>query len=277
MSFLQFAADRGLIIHNLEHGRWSRVPTVDHPHKRNGAYWYGGDFGHVQNWALMDSVESWQEKAERTPFEQQDFQKRMEESRKQYASERKTEQSKAAQKAQWILDQCKLDRHQYLEVKGFEDARGNVWSKEGQEPVLVIPMYYRNQLCGCQLIGTDGSKKFLTGQRTNNATFTLNAQGRVFLCEGYATGLSLKSALTALRMPYIIHVCFSAGNLVKVAHENHGAFVIADNDASKAGEKAAIESGCNWWMPETVGNDFNDLWQIEGTFKASQVLRKHLK
>ena len=51
------------------------------------------------------------------------------------------------------------------------------------------------------------------------------------------------------------------------------AFVIADNDVSKAGEKAAIRTGLPWRMSEVVGEDANDLHQRAGiTALCSLVL-----
>jgi putative DNA primase/helicase len=274
--FLNFAAERGLIIRHLVHGRWSRVPTVDHPHKRNGAYWFGGDFAHVQNWATMEQVESWQENKIRTPFEQADMQKRIDASRKAYAKEREEGQHKATNKAKWILSQCELDIHAYTDSKGFPDMRVNVWRKNDNAPLMVIPMFHRGQICGCQLIGIDGSKKFLTGQRTNDASFIFDANGPVFLCEGWATGASLRAVLAALRLPYTIHACFSAGNLGRMAKAFPEALILADNDVSQTGQKVAIESGNRWWMPEVVGTDFNDLYKEIGLFKTSQIVRKQL-
>ena len=52
--------------------------------------------------------------------------------------------------------------------------------------------------------------------------------------------------------------------------------MIADNDKSGTGEKAAIESGRKFWLPPVVGEDFNDAWQAEGTFKMSQLLREFI-
>lgn len=274
--FLQFTQERGLLIDSLVQGRWARVPTVDHPRSKNGAYWFGGEFGHCQNWATMESTESWQQDKPRTPFEQADLTRRMEASRKAYAKERAEGQRKAAIKAKWILGQCELDVHAYAESKGFPAMRVNVWRKSDCEPLMVVPMFYSGAICGCQLIGIDGGKKFLTGQRTNDAAFTFDAKGRVFLCEGWATGSSLRAVLAALRIPYTIHACFSAGNLGRMAKAHPGAFILADNDASETGQKVAIESQCKWWMPEQVGYDFNDLHKEVGTFKASQILRKQL-
>ena len=43
MRFEDFAAAHGLIIRHVEYGAWRRVPTTDHPMKRNGAYRHLGE------------------------------------------------------------------------------------------------------------------------------------------------------------------------------------------------------------------------------------------
>ncbi len=276
MSFLQFAAERGLLIDSLVCGRWVRVPTTDHPRKRNGSYWFGLEFGHVQNWATMNQTDSWQQDRPRTPYEQADLSRRMEESRKAYAAERAEGQRKAAQKAACLLGQCELDRHGYLEKKGFADMQGNILKREGQDPTLVIPMHFDGALCGCQLISSIGEKKFLFGQRTNDATFTIGSVGRTFIVEGYASALSLHAILKAAKVQATICTAFSVGNAARVARRFPDAFWIADNDRSGAGQKAAAESGCKWWMPPEVGQDINDFHREVGTFRASQILKGHV-
>ena len=38
-------------------------------------------------------------------------------------------------------------------------------------------------------------------------------------CEGYATGLSIRAAMRAIKMRYTIYICFSAGNMKEVARD----------------------------------------------------------
>lgn len=276
-NFMEFASQRGLIITGLERGRWVRVPTVDHPRSKNGSFYFAGDFGVVQNWATMETHDIWQDGKPRTPFEQQDMQKRMDASRAQYAKDRAAAQRKATSKAQWILGQCELEQNAYLDAKGFPEMRGNVWRKEDQEPLLVVPMFYTGLVCGCQLIDRDGNKRFLTGQRTNDATFSIGQGKQIYLVEGYASALSLHALLAALKMPHTVLATFSAGNLARIAKARPAAWIIADHDASGTGQRVAEESGLRWWMPETVGTDINDLHKELGTFRASQILRKALQ
>ena len=273
--FHQFASAHGLIIKNLDQGRWVRTPTTDKPRSRNGAFFYGGDYGFVQNWAEMTEVAVWQIDKPMTATDRAEMQKRMDTSRKAYAKERGIKQAIAAKKAKWILEQTELDRHAYLEKKGLPDIMGNVWHRPEQDPLLVVPMYCGG-LVGVQLIGSTGEKKFLTGARTNDAVFSIGKGSRIFLCEGYASALSLHAILAALKVPYTIMATFSAGNLARIAKAHPGAFILADNDVSGTGQGVAQESGCKWWMPPEVGMDINDLHIQIGTFKASQMLRKNL-
>ena len=178
---------------------------------------------------------------------------------------------KAAKKAAWILNQCELKTHPYLEKKGFPGERGNVWND-----LLVIPMRKSGRLIGCQLISGDGEKKFLYGQATKGASFAMDAKGTPIFCEGYATALSVRAVMKAINMRYCIHVCFSAGNMKEVARGIVGGIVIADNDNSATGERVAREIAKPYWISPTVGQDFNDFHQLEGVFHASQSLKKVL-
>ena len=59
MRFEDFCAAHGLIVGSLIEGRWVRVPTTDHPKKKNGAYKYLGDVGFVQNHATEVESSTW--------------------------------------------------------------------------------------------------------------------------------------------------------------------------------------------------------------------------
>jgi len=182
----------------------------------------------------------------------------------------------AAKKARWIMDQCRPEEHAYLQAKGFPALRGLVWRPEQETNLLCIPMSIGQELVGVQMIDKTGAKKFLSGQTTSKAEFCLSAgilNAADYWIEGYASALSLRACLSALKLNYRIHVCFSAGNLKRMAHSG---FVIADNDASGTGQEAARATGLPYWIPEVVGTDINDVHKAQGTFKTSQMLRKWL-
>lgn len=200
--------------------------------------------------------------------------RRVNEERDREAARLKEEnRAKAAKKARYILDNCHLEQHAYLESKGWKEMTGLVWRPEPDNNLLVIPMLAAGVLIGCQMIDRTGAKKFLGGQRSAGAEFVIGQKGRDFVCEGYATGLSVRDALAALKIPARIHVCFSDSNMVKIGKALGDCFVIADNDVSRAGHKAAEKIGMPFWMSEREGEDFNDFSQRVKLFKASQSLR----
>jgi len=274
MSFLSFAQENGLLIRDLIEGRITRCNTENHPRSQNGAFLFCGEWGWIQDWAIHSEPVYWQDNKPRTPFEQADLNKRMAEAKARQAQERNRRQLRAAGKAKFILSQCELDRHGYLEKKGFAEMRGNVWKQEGQDPLLVVPMYHGADLCGCQCIGSTGEKKFLYGQRTNDAVFRIGQTGREIITEGYATALSIHAILAAAKIPATIYATFSVGNAARLAKRLTNAFWIADNDHSGVGQTAAAESGLKWWAPPVIGTDANDWHQEVGLFKAAMELKK---
>jgi putative DNA primase/helicase len=191
-------------------------------------------------------------------------------------AEIEAKRKRAGEKAEWILSQCELATHPYLEAKGFPDEKANVWTTDDGKRLLVIPMRVGTQIVGCQLIDENGSKKFLSGQRTSDAAFVINNRGPAVLCEGYATALSIRAALAAIKARYTLFVCFSAHNLGRLAKALPRGLVVADNDASATGERVAKETGWPYFMPPDVGMDFNDYHRATSLFKCSQALRSAL-
>ena len=82
--------------------------------------------------------------------------------------------------------------------------------------------------------------------------------------------------MKAIKRRYTLHVCFSAGNMKKVASTLKEGLIVADNDASSTGERVAKEIGWPYWMSDMVGEDANDYHQRVGLFKFSQSLGKSL-
>lgn len=266
MDFLTFCHAHGILIDRLPPlGLWKRYPTEDKPKHRNGAVKWMGDVGFVQNHATEISVSVWRPD---TPVKID----RRELAEKARAAEQETlrRQAEASRKAGWILHQCEYAKHEYLKRKGFPDEVGNVWLREGEQ-LLVIPMRVGTNLVGVQLIDEAGGKKFLSGQRTGEAEFTIDNKGPHYLCEGYATALSLRQILKNWKRRYTIHTTFSAGNMLKVAAKLPGGYVIADHDKSGTGERVAREIGWPWWMWDRPG-DCNDACLEDGIFRVGQSI-----
>lgn len=269
MEFLDFCRAHGILINNYPPmGLWRRFPTETKPHHRNGAVKFMGDIGYVCDWASGDEVHIWKSDSE-VKYDRSKALKLAQEAERK----RKELQDEAARKARLILSECQIAKHPYLEKKGFPDEQGYVWRTD-KGLILVIPMRIGRNLVGCQMIDEAGEKKFLYGQRTGMAQHIFDAKGPDILCEGFATALSVKAALKALKRPYTLHVCFSAGNMVKVAASLPGGYVVADNDASQTGQEAAKKIGWPCYVPPNVGDDFNDHAMKVGAFRASRDLLK---
>lgn len=270
MEFINFCQALGIVINTPPPlGVWRRYPTVDHPRKRNGAVKWMGDHGFAQNHALDTEVSVWKDDKV-TEGAKRDFQKLANEAE----MERLRMQKQAADKAATILKQCQFGKHEYLKAKGFDDEEGNIWAFDGKQ-FLIIPMRVDGHLVGLQIIDNEGTKKFLYGQRTAGAEFCFDNKGLHILCEGYATGLSIRKALKNMKKRYTIHVCFSAGNMKKIASTIEGVgLIVADNDESGTGERTAKEIGWPYWMSDKVGEDFNDAHQRLGLFKIAYQLSR---
>jgi putative DNA primase/helicase len=272
MTFIDFARLHGIIIDALPPiGVWKRYRTTDKPTSRNGAVKFMGAHGFVQNHATMLEVNTWRDETD-SPIAIQQAQASVNKANQEIIRNN----AQAAQKAIGILSQCKTKTHAYAAAKGFPDEVLNVWETE-QGPVAVIPMRIGPDVVGCQLISEDGTKKFLFGQRSGHAQFIFDNKGDHYLCEGFATGLSIRHALKNLKKKYTIHVCFSAGNMAKVAANLAIGITVADNDKSGTGERVAREIGFPYWLSDVVGEDFNDAHKRMGLFAASQSLIRSVR
>jgi putative DNA primase/helicase len=179
----------------------------------------------------------------------------------------------AQSRAEWIISQSTLQTHEYLAKKGFPDEESMVWDTDKGDKLMVIPMRKGGELVGCQLINEQGEKKFLYGQQTKGASFRIGAKGIPILCEGLATGLSVRSVMQANKLDCAIYICFSASNVQEVSRHILGGFIIADNDPNGIGESTAQKTGKPYWISDTVGEDFNDYHIRVGTFRASQSIK----
>jgi putative DNA primase/helicase len=251
MAFDAFARAHGLVIRELiPDGRVHRVPTEDHRRKRNGAYLFDGRTGWIQNWAAherpiayRDGVVTTEDRAAaRAAAELQ-------------TRELAREHAQAAAKALEIIDSCRFGTHPYLARKGFPAESGLV-DGEGRLVIPMRPASDYSRVSSVQRIAEDGTKLFLPGGATGGCVFELGPRraAMTWLAEGHATALSVRAALKSLYREDRVIVCFSAGNLARVAPVyGPSAIVVADNDKSGTGEAAARSTGLRWVMsPEVV-------------------------
>ena len=269
MSFHTFAATHGLLIRDLyADGRIHRCPTEDHQRDRNGAYKFTGEWGRVQNWAHHPDPIIYRPDGVSAEIIRRDM-----------AALRRRDAERRAQAARLALEvvrRCTFGSHAYLAAKGFPSEQGLI-DTDGR---LVVPMrdcarYER--VNSVQWIAADGEKKFLPGGTAKGSVFVLGAGPEAWLCEGLATGLSIRAALASLYRQARAVVCFSAGNLSHVAGLLTGPrFVMADNDASGAGQKAAETTGLPWVMAPEVGMDANDYHMAAGVRALAGLMRELL-
>lgn len=201
--------------------------------------------------------------------------------------------ARAAAMAEALITASVLSTHPYLAAKGFRDERAMVVRAEnvrdvvgdyivpaGARSAVLIPARHAGKITSAQLIWEDGTKKFLFGGEIGGASHRIATGAYTWLCEGYATGLSLRAALKGLGMQSTILCCFSASNIVAVARQVRGrAFLAADNDKPLdqfggigAGEYYAKQTGLPFAMPPVVKMDFNDMHQAESIFAVQRVL-----
>lgn len=159
---------------------------------------------------------SWHSKGNgeiKTDEEKAAFKKKLEEKKKAQDEEDHHRQIEAAAKCKAIWDASPIagNDHPYLARK-LVKAHGCRVHKDN----LLVPMYRDNRFLAYQKIKLDGEKKFPFGISTKGAYGALTTRDenkdRILICEGYATGASLREATG-----YTVIIAFNKGNLLPVA------------------------------------------------------------
>ena len=276
MQFVDFARAHGLLIGDLYPSeKIRRCGTVDKPKSTNGAYFYDGERGWVFNWSGEARVQ-WYQDENAKPWTQEDKDRWKQKRQAANAQQDKTYEQ-AAKRAEEMLKNGKMGEHNYLHLKGFSEVEGIVL-----DDMLLIPMrnVITNKIQGLQTIRwieeeRRYEKKMIYGMKAKGAVFRFgsNRAQETFLCEGYATGLSIQKALRSIGSDVSVVVCFSANNLEHVAGMIKGKrYIYADNDESGTGEKSAKATGLPYVMSDTVGNDANDDHLKKGVFEVCRKI-----
>lgn len=198
-----------------------------------------------------------------------------------------------------LLATAKLAPHPYLARKGFRDECALIVMADdviriggkylvpdnGSGKAVIVPARIGQMVHSAQLIWENGAKKFIAGGRIGGTWHRLARGGDTWLCEGFATGLSLRAALKSLNRRDSVQVCFSASNICAVAKSVRGrCFVVADNDKPMSqfsgrgtGEHFARMTGVPYIMPPTVGHDLNDMHQGESIFAVQKLISDFLR
>lgn len=292
-------------------GRWIPTDTLAGKNgKGDGRVIIDDDHVVAWNWQTAEKSTIWlKDREEYTPADRRRYAEKMAEQRRAAAATA----ARAALFAQRLVEAAKLGTHPYLISKAFSDEKALTISADtiraiaaslpvdrggraetvdyliGGLRAVVVPARIGQRITSAQLIWEDGKKRFIYGGTMKGASHRIATGSETWLCEGYATGLSLRAALVASKRSVTIRCCFSASNIVEVAKTVSGrCFIAADHDPVPeknpdqfggvgAGEFYARQTGLPYVMPPTVKQDLNDLHTEEGTFAVQRLLKTFLQ
>lgn len=280
-TFIDFARAHGVHIEPSKlcpSERIRRCPTLEHPKKDNGAFYWDGARGWVFAWDGAARVE-WFNDPNARPWTEQEKAAWKAKRAAANASQERTYQE-AAHRAAEMLRGTVPGTHDYLIRKGLPKVDGLVM----RDGALLVPMRnaITNDLQGAQVIRWDADalrwdKKMVYGMKAKGAVLRIGSRNaaETILCEGWATGLSIEIAARQMRLNAAVLVCFSDSNLVHVAGLTKGRrYVFADHDKSEAGERAAVAAGLPYCMSPVLGEDANDMHQRAGLLPVCALLMK---
>ncbi len=199
--------------------------------------------------------------------------------RPQAKPKRTNQEAAAIAQKIWNNSKAADTNHPYLLKKGA-GAHG---ARQDQHSNIIVPI--RNiygEITSLQFIDRDGNKKFLKGGEKKGGSYTLNDQainpeGKVYICEGFATAASVQEATDKTTI-----CALDAGNLLPVAEALRSRYpalelvICGDDDRFKSHNKgrevtpaAALAVGGKVCFPsfksdEGKPTDFNDLHLSEG-------------
>lgn len=175
--------------------------------------------------------------------------------------------------------------HPYLVRKKIE-PRGEIKQLDN---ALIIPLWDINKnINGLQFIHENGEKIFLKGSSLKEHFFRIGSDFPLYICEGYATGVSIYKAIEGEGS---VIIAFNAGNLKSVAKvfrnnfPNADIIICSDNDRwtkGNPGVTKAIETAKevlakiaipHFKDTSTKPTDFNDLLILEGVAKVREQLK----
>lgn len=282
---------------SYKHGQWVKCDTLAGKNGRGDGRIIVDDLkATAWNHQTGEYQTIWlKDRASLTPVEKKQFAER----KAKDEAEQRERAARAAHVAGQLLATAKLGTHAYLARKGFPTEQAHVLPAadvaeiggkylvaEGAKTALIIPARIGQRVASAQIIWEDGTKKFLAGGEMGGATHRIATGGATWLCEGYATALSLRASLHAMNRRDTILVCFSASNIATVARKIEGrCFIAADHDpVPKAdpfsglgtGEHYAQAASRPYAMPPEMG-DINDMHMSAGIFAVQKLLAETIR
>ena len=267
-------------------GRFIRFPVSDHGRDDAGSckLFDDGDGGVFWNWRSGTS-ETWQARQATTPEDRAAFSERVRQARAEAAKIEEQRQAKCRTLAALIWDTATpAADHPYLDRKKVK-SYGLRQDAEGR---LLVPVRDTGgTLHGLQKIHVDGSKRFMSGTAVTGCYFAIGKpNGRLYICEGYATGATIHEATGGG-----VAVAFNAGNLAPVAVALRAKYpaleliICADDDHATEGNPGMIKAteaaravGGRLAVPVFTGDrgpkdtDFNDLACLEGIDAVKKII-----
>ena len=270
-------------LHIPSNGTLIRCKTTDHPHKKNGAFAFHGDWGWFQNWATMQEAQVWQSDKPMTEARKREIER--EQAEVQHAQKQARINAVRSLRRWFNALPIRPIESDYLARKDLSNLGLDRERMDGVD--LIVPVYWNEHLITAQRIKPTGEKKFAFGCPSKGGYFVIgNKTDLTVFAEGFATGLAIYHAIRNCR----VVVCFSAGNMPKVASDwmaqkrIKGLTVVAcDNDYQTTnnagitfGKQAAEIIGCNAVYPQgIIGTDYDDALR-ESSWGGVAQLRKDL-
>ena len=202
--------------------------------------------------------------------------------------------------AHFILENCELRPHPYLERKGFGNKRGMVFSgnvvmsefkdENGSRVrryfdvpyhnVLVVPVRHpesRNLLTVQTISGENikRNKRFMPHSNARGGTAVIGSGEVKWYAEGYSTALSVHRALKEVGIDSQVVITFYAANIPQAVVKHGDGYIAADLDLKDGkGKRYAKLSGMPYWMVPHIKalRDANDYEQEYGTLTLGETL-----
>jgi putative DNA primase/helicase len=253
-------------------GKMHRFMVGDERQK-NGWYVLHSDppAGAFGNWKT-GMKEKWCTSRGYTEAEKTAFKREMEQSKIKREKEEEKLKDACRQIAEAIWAKASaINKHPYISRKQIQPVGVRMY-----KGAIVVPVRdSEGVLHGLQFIGADGTKKFLKGTAKKGCYFSMgNPNGKVCICEGYATGASIYQS-TGIA----VAVAFDAGNMAEVAKalqsklKGKRFIICADNDQvglSRAVDAAEAVKG-HLVCPPNKGEDFNDVYVTRGSDHVARL------